>query len=121
MVSTARDVARFLRALLGGELFSRELRSEMLTAVPSDWEESDRYGLGIEEVTSFAGLEASTCGPAWGHFGFSFGFSTVALASESGERQVVVMFNTHPMSEEIWRAVGRLTWACYCGSERQSS
>jgi len=26
------------------------------------------------------------------------------------------MFNTHPMSEEIWRAVGRLTWACYCGS-----
>ena len=116
MVSTARDVARFLRALLGGELFSPAMRVEMLSTVPSDWEESDRYGLGIEEVTSCWGLADSTCGPAWGHFGFSFGFSTVALASETGDRQVVVMFNTHPMSEEIWRAVGRLTWACYCGS-----
>jgi len=24
------------------------------------------------------------------------------------------MFNTHPLSEEIWVALGRLTWACYC-------
>jgi D-alanyl-D-alanine carboxypeptidase len=115
MVSTARDLARFLQALLGGEVISPATRAEMLSTVPSDWEESDGYGLGIEEVTSLWGLEASTCGSAWGHFGFSLGFTTIALASETGDRQVVVMFNTHPLSEEVWSVLGRLTWSCYCG------
>ena len=116
MVSTARDTARFMQALLGGELLSPEVRAELLSTVPSDWDESDGYGLGIEEVTSLWGLEASTCGSAWGHFGFSAGYTTIALASKSGDRGVVVMFNSHPMSEETWVALGRLTWACYCGS-----
>jgi D-alanyl-D-alanine carboxypeptidase len=114
MVSSARDIARFLQALLGGELLAPAMRVEMLTTIPSDWEESDGYGLGIEEVTSLWGLEKSTCGPAWGHFGFATGYSTIALGSKSGDRQVVVMFNSHPMSEETWVAVGRLVWACYC-------
>jgi D-alanyl-D-alanine carboxypeptidase len=115
MVSTARDVARFLQALLGGELLSPAMRAEMLRTVPSDWEESDGYGLGIEEVTSLWGLEKSTCGSAWGHFGFGIGYTTIALASETGDRQVVVMFNTHPMSEETWTVLGRLVWPLYCG------
>jgi D-alanyl-D-alanine carboxypeptidase len=113
MVSTARDMARFLRALLGGELLPPAMIAEMMSTVASDWEESDRYGLGIEEVSSIGEAE-SHCGAAWGHFGFSTGYTTIALASKTGDRQVVVMFNTLPMSEEVWGAVGRLTWACYC-------
>ena len=115
MVSTARDMARFLQALLGGELLPPAMVAEMLSTVTvaSDWEESDGYGLGIEDVTSI-GEAASPCGAAWGHFGFSTGYTTIPLASKSGDRQVVVMFNTHPLTEEIWDAVGRLTWACYC-------
>ena len=115
MVSSARDVARFLRALLGGELLRPRMYAEMFRTVPSDWEESDGYGLGVEEVTSLWGIEQSTCGPAWGHFGFSLGYTTIALGSRNGDRQVVVMFNTHPLSEETWVALGRLTWAAYCG------
>lgn len=113
MVSSARDVTRFLRALLGGELLSPAMRTELLTTVASDWDESDRYGLGIEEVTSIGEAE-SPCGAAWGHFGFAVGHSTVALSSEDGARQVVVMFNTHLLTMELWSAVGRLTWACFC-------
>jgi len=115
MVSSARDVARFLRALLGGELLAPGMYAEMLRTIPSGWEESDGYGLGIEEVTSLWGIEQSTCGSAWGHFGFAFGYTTTALGSRNGDRQVVVMFNTHPMSEEVWAVLGRLVWACYCG------
>jgi len=115
MVSSARDVARFLQALLGGELLSPAMQAELLATVPSDWDESDGYGLGIEEVTALWGVERSTCGPAWGHFGFALGHSTIALVSETGDRPVVVMFNTHPMSLEIWGVLGRLVWACYCG------
>ena len=73
MVSSARDVARFLRALLGGELLPPGMSAHMLSTVPSDWEESDGYGLGIEEVTALWGIEQSTCGSAWGHFGFAIG------------------------------------------------
>jgi D-alanyl-D-alanine carboxypeptidase len=114
MVSTARDLARFLQALLGGELLTPSLRAEMLTTVVSDWDESDGYGLGIEEVTSLGQAE-SPCGSAWGHLGFSTGYTTIALASKAGDRQVVICLNTHVMSDETWTAVGRLVWACFCG------
>jgi D-alanyl-D-alanine carboxypeptidase len=114
MISTARDVARFLQALLGGELLTPDVRAELLTTVPSDWEESDAYGLGIEEVSSLMGQAPSPCGPAWGHLGFAMGHTTIALSSESGDRQVVVCVNSLVMSEETWEAIGRLVWAGYC-------
>jgi D-alanyl-D-alanine carboxypeptidase len=114
MLSTARDVARFLQALLGGELLTPETRAELLTTVPSDWEESDGYGLGIEEVSSLMGQAPSPCGSAWGHLGFAMGHTTVALSSESGDRRVVVCVNSLVMSDEVWVALGRLVWACYC-------
>jgi D-alanyl-D-alanine carboxypeptidase len=114
MVSTARDVARFLRALLGRELLEQNLRAELLTTVPSDWEESVGYGLGIEEVSSLMEVADSPCGVAWGHLGFSFGYTTIALASEDGARQVVILANTLVSTGEAWSALGDLTWACYC-------
>jgi D-alanyl-D-alanine carboxypeptidase len=115
MISTARDLARFLQALLGGELLTPQVRAELLTTVDSDWEESDGYGLGIEEVSSLMGQAPSPCGSAWGHLGFAMGHTTIALSSESGSRQVVVCTNTLVMSDETWRALGRLVWGCYCG------
>jgi len=113
IVSSGRDLTRFLKALLGGELLSGDLRAEMLRTVPSDWDESDGYGLGIGEVTSLMGGAASPCGAAWGHLGLG-GHTTVALASERAEQQVVVMVNGPPMSPEAWEAIGELVWACYC-------
>jgi hypothetical protein len=86
----------------------------MLSTVPSDWEESEGYGLGIEEVTSVVGLADSPCGSAWGHLGFSPGYSTIALASKTGDRQVVILANMLLQTEEPWAALGELTWACYC-------
>lgn len=115
MVSSARDVARFLETLLSGELLPPGLRAEMLSTVVSDWEESDGYGLGIEEVASLMGKADSPCGPAWGHLGLWPGYTTIALASETGDRQVVILANTLVMSDETWAALGGLTWACYCG------
>ena len=121
MVSTARDIARFLRALLGGELLPPAMRAELLRTVVSDWEESAGYGLGIEEVTSLMGQAESPCGPAWGHLGFAPGYTTIALASKEGGRQVVILANTVFMSEEPWSTLAALTWACYCDRPRQTS
>jgi D-alanyl-D-alanine carboxypeptidase len=119
IVSTAGEVATMLRALLGGDLLSPDLRTEMLEAVDSDWAETDRYGLGIGEITAVMGRKRSPCGPAWGHLGFSLGYLAIALSSEDGERQVVICANGQPASEAaeatFFDAAGELAWHLYCG------
>ncbi|MGZ4407875.1 MAG: serine hydrolase domain-containing protein, partial [Gaiellaceae bacterium] len=117
IVSTAGEVAKMLRAQLRGELLPDHLRREMLDAVKSDWDETDRYGLGIGEITSLMGRQRSPCGAAWGHLGFSVGYTAVALSSEDGERQVVICANGHPpeVAEGAFLdATGRLAWDLYC-------
>lgn len=118
VVSTASEIVRMLRAQLGGELLPDHLRKEMLQAVDSDWEETDRYGLGIGEITALMGRERSPCGAAWGHLGFSVGYTAIALSSEDGQRQVVMCANgvlsTVSASEAFWDAAGRLAWHLYC-------
>ena len=118
VVSTAGEIATALRALLGGEFLPDRLRQEMLRAVESDWDETDRYGLGIGEITALMGRQRSPCGAAWGHIGFSVGYTALALSSEDGERQVVICANgsltTEVSSEAFWDAAGRLAWHLYC-------
>ena len=118
IVSTADEVATMLRVLLRGEFLPDHLRCEMLDAVESDWEETDRYGLGIGEITSLVGRQRSSCDAAWGHLGFSLGYTAIALSSEDGERQVVLCANGHPTSvatwDAFWDAAGRLAWDLYC-------
>jgi D-alanyl-D-alanine carboxypeptidase len=118
IVSTAGEVAAVLRALLAGEFLPDGLRSEMLDAVDSDWDETDRYGLGIGEIAALMGRESSPCGPAWGHLGFSLGYVAIALSSEDGERQVVICANGNLVEpteiEAFWDAAGRLAWGLYC-------
>ena len=65
-------------------------------------------------MTSLMGKSPSPCGAAWGHLGFGFGYTTIALASEDGERQVVVLTNGIVMSDEPWQPLGRLVWSTYC-------
>jgi D-alanyl-D-alanine carboxypeptidase len=117
VVSTPAEIARMLRAQLRGELHPDHLRTEMLRAVESDWEETDRYGLGIGEITALMDRQRSPCGPAWGHIGFSAGYTAMALSSEDGERQVVICANgnlTVSTSDAFWDAAGRLAWRLYC-------
>jgi D-alanyl-D-alanine carboxypeptidase len=118
IVSTAGEIAEMLRAELGCAFLPDRLRKEMLRAVESDWEETDRYGLGIGEITALMGRHRSPCGAAWGHLGFSVGYTAIALSSEDGKRQVVICANgipsTDSTSQAFWDAAGRLAWALYC-------
>ena len=112
------EIAKMLRALLGGDFLPGHLRAEMLQAVDSDWAETDRYGLGIGEITALMGRQQSPCGPAWGHIGFSVGYTAMALSSEDGKRQVVICANgsaaTQEAEDSFWDTAGRLAWHLYC-------
>ena len=101
--------------MIGTEPSSLTSAHAAKASVPSTWEESDAYGLGIELMTSLMGQAPSSCGAAWGHLGFGFGYTTVALASEDGKRQVVVLTNGIVMNDEPWQPIGRLVWSAYCG------
>jgi D-alanyl-D-alanine carboxypeptidase len=118
IVSTAGEVATMLQALLGGRFLPEYLRAQMLDAVDSDWPETDRYGLGIGEITALMGRQRSSCGPAWGHIGLSLGYTVLAVSSEDGRRQVVIWANGSAAGQDaedaFWDAAGRLAWQLYC-------
>jgi D-alanyl-D-alanine carboxypeptidase len=115
LVSSAEDVARFFEGLLGGELLPTGMVDAMLTAVESDWVESDRYGLGIEEISSLMGVSDSPLGTFWGHLGLGLGHTAVGLASRDGRRHSVVMVNQGVLGDEAWRAIGDVAWEALDG------
>jgi D-alanyl-D-alanine carboxypeptidase len=91
LISNLRDLERFFRGLLGGELLPSELLSEMLTTVPVRRASLplplfDRNGLGIIEADTPAG---SLVGAAGG----IPGFLTIVFSTPDGRRQLGVMIN----------------------------
>ncbi|MEU8399587.1 serine hydrolase domain-containing protein [Nonomuraea sp. NPDC048892] len=89
VVSDARDLNRFYRALFGGRLVSPALLQQMRTGVGTPQAPIfPRYGLGLESV----GL---TCGELWGATGAIPGYLTFSFADAVGERRMTVSVNVH--------------------------
>ena len=89
LVSTARDLNTFYRALLGGRLLPSALLAEMKTTVPMApaFPQYAGYGLGIFWTSG-------PCGPTWGHDGLVVGHSAYSLHAEDGvSLQVTQMEN----------------------------
>jgi D-alanyl-D-alanine carboxypeptidase len=118
LVSNADDLSRFLRSLLGGRLLPPGLIEAMETTVNASAEFS--YGLGLQRLPA-------RCGALWGHTGGMPGYSTSALASKDGKRQVIVLVNaTESLSsahngfrsfnapERARRAIDRLIQTAHC-------
>lgn len=105
VVSTAKDIARFYRALLAGRLVRSDLLA--LMTMPALGAKIG-YGAGLEKVRS-------PCGPAWGHSGATPGFTTHAY--ENRDRQIILLYNLDydAMSARAHRADRRLMVTAYCG------
>jgi D-alanyl-D-alanine carboxypeptidase len=100
LVSSAGDLARFLAALLGGDLLpARELRA--MEAV------SPRYGLGLA-------VYPTRCGLAWGHTGNLNGVLTIAWSTRDGRRQAVLMANAYPLPAAADVALRRAAVTAFC-------
>jgi D-alanyl-D-alanine carboxypeptidase len=110
IVSTVDDLVRFYRALLRGRLLRAELLRAMETTVDArSLGAGTRYGLGVARV-------GTPCGPAWGNQGGIPGYSTVALSSKDGERQIVVLVTRdESLPERAGQALERVLATAYCG------
>ncbi|MFB9629092.1 serine hydrolase domain-containing protein [Nonomuraea helvata] len=87
VVSDARDLNRFYRALFGGRLVSQNSLAQMRTGVSTPQAPVfPRYGLGLESV----GL---TCGEMWGATGSIPGYQTFSFADATGGRRMTVSVN----------------------------
>jgi D-alanyl-D-alanine carboxypeptidase len=85
IVSTTDDLARFFKALLGGDLLRQPLLAEMTKTVETGTE--FRAGLGLFRV-------ALPCGSAWGHGGDEPAYANQVLVSPDGSNIVVVAQST---------------------------
>jgi D-alanyl-D-alanine carboxypeptidase len=111
IVSTADDVARFYRALLGGRLLRPDLLQAMKTTVHmGDAPRGYGYGFGI-----FA--QPMGCGTSLGHTGGTPGYVSFAFSSAGAKRQAVILVNRgdDSMSPRTSAAMKRVLRLAYCG------
>jgi D-alanyl-D-alanine carboxypeptidase len=87
LVSSARDLARFFRALLVDRVvLPATLLAAMMHVVPDDPPAAEHYGLGLL-------AEALPCGTAWGHAGGGFGYLNFPYVHLETGRFAVCMVN----------------------------
>jgi D-alanyl-D-alanine carboxypeptidase len=120
MVSTARDLNDFYRALLTGRLLAPRLLAEMQTTVPMDpaAPEAGGYGLGLYWLQT-------PCGRFWGHDGGTVGHLTVSWHSADGTRQMtyaqsMTFYQTSPTEPHpIDVAAAEFYLTAICGDDDQ--
>jgi D-alanyl-D-alanine carboxypeptidase len=92
MITTVTDLARFLKALLGGELFERKATLDAMTAMIDAPHESGfphRYGLGLESF-DLPGLPRVV-----GHMGSSGGYAVMMFqVPDRNDTIIVTAINT---------------------------
>jgi D-alanyl-D-alanine carboxypeptidase len=96
-VTTATDMARYWRALLGGKLLARAELTAMKTTVPIGHGYPGSYGLGLQRFTHYE----KTCGALWGNGGDLPGFSSEFFNSEDGKVQAGVIVNVNPIPKVV--------------------
>ncbi|MBO8195701.1 beta-lactamase family protein [Streptomyces oryzae] len=85
MISSGRDLVRFVRALVTGRLLPPRQLAEMKTTRKAD--STDRYGLGLTERTLSCGVTV------WGHEGTIHGSLTAAFSTPDGTHTAAFNLN----------------------------
>jgi D-alanyl-D-alanine carboxypeptidase len=97
IISTTADLARFHRALFGGALLKPAQQRELEAVVPMP-DSPGGYGLGIQRmaVPCDSGLV-----PVWMTDGGGPGFTSTAVTSVDGARQLVLVGNVYDIDRDV--------------------
>lgn len=117
IVSDARDLIAFQRALLRGRLVSGPSLRQMTSGVRMGlgFPARDAYGLGLWTTATFGVLARPTpCGTLVGHNGEYPGYTSYAFARPDGGRQFVLLVSSDGLAPRARAAVGRLARAAAC-------
>ncbi|MFL6076143.1 MAG: serine hydrolase domain-containing protein [Mycobacteriales bacterium] len=107
IVSTAADLARFHRALIGGRLLRPAQQRELMTTVPAG---DAAYGLGV-------GTVPLPCGTVWGHSGDFLGYLTYGYLTPDLSRQAVLMATSdRVLSDQAQQDISAAFTLALCGS-----
>ncbi|MFE7853257.1 serine hydrolase domain-containing protein [Streptomyces sp. NPDC057403] len=87
MISSAADLNRFYKALMGGKLLPAKQLAELKTTVVNPDLPISSYGLGIEKLALLCGTTI------WYHDGGSLGSLTLAAFSEDGRHELTFNYN----------------------------
>ncbi|RZU54312.1 D-alanyl-D-alanine carboxypeptidase [Krasilnikovia cinnamomea] len=118
IVSTARDVNTFFRALFTGKVLTAGLLAQMRTTVAPDPGHPDAggYGLGVFSMRL-------PCGLFWGHDGGTIGHQTLTLHSPDGRRQLtyahsMAFYQSSPtVQHPIDAAIAQFVVTALCGPQ----
>jgi D-alanyl-D-alanine carboxypeptidase len=117
-VSTAGEIARMLGPSFEASCSPNDFERRCSAPLNRIGRRPTDTGSASARSRRLMGRQRSPCGAAWGHLGFSVGYTALALSSEDGARQVVICANGSPStvesSEAFWDAAGRLAWRLYC-------
>jgi D-alanyl-D-alanine carboxypeptidase len=91
IISSPRDMTRFIRAWAGGEFLSRKARRAQLRFIPGDGEPP---GPGENEVGLGIFRYRTGCGRFFGHSGNTPGYTNWVGATRNGRRSVAVTATT---------------------------
>lgn len=98
VVSTPADLARFVRAYVGGELFGAEVRDAQRRVEPGD---SSPPGPGDNAAGLALFRYRTRCGSVYGHTGSILGYTQFMAASEDGSRSVTFSISTQAGEELV--------------------
>lgn len=83
LISTPRDIAKFYKSLLKGDLLPKKQLDEMRKTIPID--DRSAAGLGLESAKLSCG------GEYWGHGGTIHGFISLGGATDNGRSTAITM------------------------------
>jgi D-alanyl-D-alanine carboxypeptidase len=125
VISTPRDVSKFFRALMKGQLLPAAQLAEMKTtvALPADYQDiwpGARYGLGIFSSDLPCG------GTYWHHGGDVIGYNDTNGVTPDGKKSAMVASTTNTLGDPEFgdaslRYTNELVWNALCGYDTDPS
>jgi D-alanyl-D-alanine carboxypeptidase len=120
IISTPRDLNRFIRGYVSGQLFGPDVQGQQRQFIPGGHSEPPGPGVNAAGLALFR--YQTRCGTVYGHTGNTFGYTQFMAASSDGMRSVTVSINLQRTQDSegqagrVFRALRRAELHAVCAA-----